>query len=62
MGILAVVIIILVIFGIISTIVIVPEKQEVIVEMLGKYHKTMHAGVNFKLPITSSSLASLLPD
>ena len=34
-----------------SMIVIVPEKYEVIVEQLGKYHKTMRAGVNFKIPV-----------
>lgn len=43
--------IVAVVFVILSWIVIVPEQQEVIVEMLGKYHKTMKAGVNFKLPI-----------
>ena len=35
---------------IVPMIVIVPEQQEVIVEQLGKYHKTMKAGVNLKLP------------
>ena len=34
-----------------SMLVIVPEKYEVIVEQLGKYHKTMRAGVNFKIPV-----------
>ena len=34
-----------------SMLVIVPEKYEVIVEQLGKYHKTMKAGVNFKIPV-----------
>ena len=45
------VIVVFIVFIILSWLVIVPEKQEVIVEMLGKYHKTMKAGVNFKLPL-----------
>ena len=40
----------LIICIIVPMIVIVPEQQEVIVEQLGKYHKTMKAGVNLKLP------------
>ena len=50
MGILPLIVIILIICSILSMVVIVPEKQEVIVEMLGKYYKTMRAGVNLKLP------------
>ena len=50
-GTFSILLIIVVAFILLSWIVIVPEKQEVIVEMLGKYHKTMKAGVNFKLPI-----------
>lgn len=46
-----IILVIFILVIILSWIVIVPEKQEVIVEMLGKYHKTMRAGVNFKLPI-----------
>lgn len=46
------IVLIIVIFSIIlSWIVIVPEKQEIIIEQLGKYHRTMKAGVNFKLPM-----------
>ncbi len=50
-NVLFIVIVVFIIFIILSWLVIVPEKQEVIVEMLGKYHKTMKAGVNFKLPL-----------
>ena len=50
-GMFSIVVIVFVVMIILSWIVIVPEQQEVIVEMLGKYHKTMRAGVNFKLPI-----------
>ena len=50
-GTFSILVIVVVVFVILSWIVIVPEQQEVIVEMLGKYHKTMRAGVNFKLPI-----------
>lgn len=46
--------IVVVVFVILSWLVIVPEQQEVIVEMLGKYHKTMKAGVNFKLPFVQT--------
>lgn len=31
-------------------IVIVPENNEFVVEQLGKYHKTLKAGVNFRIP------------
>ncbi|MBQ2204461.1 MAG: paraslipin, partial [Lachnospiraceae bacterium] len=43
-------VVVFIIMIVLSWLVIVPEQQEVIVEMLGKYHKTMRAGVNFKLP------------
>ena len=49
-GTFSIVVSVFVVFLLLSWLVIVPEKQEVIVEMLGKYHKTMRAGVNFKLP------------
>ena len=49
-GMFSIVIFVIVILVLLSCLVIVPEKQEVIVEMLGKYHKTMKAGVNFKIP------------
>lgn len=48
--ILLIILFVIIMYAILSMLVIVPEKQEVIVEMLGKYHHTMKAGVNFKLP------------
>lgn len=35
---------------IIATIRVVPESEEDIIERFGKYHKTFHAGINFKIP------------
>ena len=43
--------VIIAVFVVFTMLVIVPEKYEVIVEQLGKYHKTMKAGVNFKIPV-----------
>ena len=57
MGIL--VIIALVIVVIVATITIVPESDEMIVERLGKYNRTMHAGVNFKLPFIETVRAKV---
>ncbi len=37
-----------------SFIKIVPESSEAIVERLGKYNRTMHAGINFKIPFIES--------
>lgn len=51
MGIFSLIILVPIILIFLSMLVIVPEQQEAIVEMLGKYHKTMRAGVNFKLPL-----------
>ena len=49
-----IVIIILFIIILAATINIVPESNEAIVERLGKYNRTMHAGVNFKLPFVET--------
>ena len=57
MGIL--VIIALVIVVIVATITIVPESDEMIVERLGKYNRTMHTGVNFKLPLIETVRAKV---
>ena len=46
----AIIIIVLIIIFLAATIKIVPESNEAIVERLGKYNRTMHAGVNFKMP------------
>ena len=47
-GVFTLIVLVFIVMVILSWLVIVPEQQEVIVEMLGKYHKTMRAGVNFK--------------
>ncbi|MDD5956160.1 MAG: SPFH/Band 7/PHB domain protein [Lachnospiraceae bacterium] len=46
----AIIIIVLIIIFLAATIKIVPESNEAIVERLGKYNRTMHAGINFKMP------------
>ena len=46
----AIIIIVLIIIFLAATIKIVPESNEAIVERLGKYKRTMHAGINFKMP------------
>lgn len=38
-----------------ATVRIVPESNEVIVERLGKYNRTMRAGINFMIPFIESS-------
>ena len=53
-GIFTLIVLVFIVMVILSWLVIVPEQQEVIVEMLGKYHKTMKAGVNFKLPFVQT--------
>ncbi|MQN01582.1 MAG: SPFH/Band 7/PHB domain protein [Lachnospiraceae bacterium] len=54
MGIFFIVILIVVIIVLAATIKIVPESNETIVERLGKYNRTMHAGVNFKIPFVET--------
>lgn len=53
----AIIIIVIAIIILIATIRIVPESNEVIVERLGKYNRTMHAGINFMIPFIESSRA-----
>lgn len=45
-----VVLIVLLVVLIFANIIIVPENNEYVVEFLGKYHKTMQAGINIKIP------------
>ena len=45
-----IILLVVVIVLIILCIVIVPENNEYVVEQLGKYHKTLKAGVNFRIP------------
>lgn len=54
-----IVLVIIVIIFLVSTIKIVPESNEVIVERLGKYNKTMKAGINFKLPFVETVRAKV---
>lgn len=44
------ILLVVVIVLIIPCIVIVPENNEYVVEQLGKYHRTLKAGVNFRIP------------
>ena len=44
------IVVIVAIILLVSFIKIVPESSEAIVERLGKYNRTMHAGINFKMP------------
>ena len=53
-GVFTLIVLVFIVMVILSWLIIVPEQQEVIVEMLGKYHKTMKAGVNFKLPFVQT--------
>jgi regulator of protease activity HflC (stomatin/prohibitin superfamily) len=52
---LIIIVVLLVVFF--ATVRIVPESNEVIVERLGKYNRTMRAGINFMIPFIESSRA-----
>ncbi len=52
---LIIIVVLLVLFF--ATVRIVPESNEVIVERLGKYNRTLHAGINFMIPFIESSRA-----
>ena len=50
----AIVIVLILIIVLAATIKIVPESNEQIIERFGKYNRTMHAGINFKIPFVES--------
>ncbi len=51
----AVIVIVVVLILLLATIRIVPESNEVIVERLGKYNRTLHAGINLMIPFIESA-------
>ncbi|WP_457679372.1 SPFH domain-containing protein [Thermovibrio sp.] len=50
---------VLVVIFILQAVKIVPQKQAWIVERLGKYHKTLHAGLHFIVPIMDAIRAKI---